>query len=134
MAWSAGAVLTAAQLNVFLPQDWVAWSPTITSESGSGMTTSITSARYTKMGHTLHWKLNLTITAAGTGAGAVRFTLPSAAGATGDYIGNGRSASSGKALQVFANATTQGSVLTYDNVSPITTSHVLLLAGTYEAA
>lgn len=35
MAWSAGAVLTAAQLNTYVPQTWTGYTPTLT---GTGTT------------------------------------------------------------------------------------------------
>lgn len=133
MPWSAGAVLTAAQLNTYVPQTWTAWSPTITAETGtfSGVSSA---GRYINAGKIVHWSLVVTITNAGTAAGAVRIGLPVTSASATAYLGNGRSANSGKALQVFTASASQASVLTYDNVTAITTGHILLLSGTYEAA
>lgn len=133
MPWSAGSVLTAAQLNAYLPQNWNAWTPTITAESGtfSGVSSA---GRYINAGKIVHWSLTITISNAGTAAGAVRIGLPVTSASASVYLGNGRSANTGKALQVFSASAAQASVLTYDNVTAITTGHVLLLSGTYESA
>lgn len=135
MTWSAGATLTAAQLNTHVPQTWTgSWAPTITAETGTF--TSVSGAgRYIVMGKTVVWMLTITITTAGTAAGAVRFGLPSTAEAGSGYIGSGReAAATGVALTAFLFSTTQGSVLRYDNATIIASGRTLHLGGMYEAA
>lgn len=135
MPWSAGAVLTAAQLNTYLPQAWSTFSPVLSAETGSYSNASPSNGRYIAYGKTIHWSLTITIVSAGTAAGAVRFALPVTAAMTGAYIGNGREgASTGAALVCFNASTTTASVLRYDNATIIASGRTLSLSGTYEAA
>lgn len=139
--WVSGEVPTAAILNAHVRDNlkaigdpWTAWSPTVTAETGTF--TSVSGAgRYMSAGKLTIWSLTITITTAGTAAGAVRFGLPVTAQASGVYMGGGReSASTGVALTVFGASTTLGSVLRYDNATIIASGRTLMLAGTYEAA
>lgn len=133
MPWSAGATLTAAQLNTYLPQAWAAWTPTVTASSGT-FTTVSGSGRYIQYGKTLLWSCTVTITTVGTAAGDVRLTLPVNAAAASAYIGNGReNTTTGAALQVFTTSASVASVNRYDNTSAIGASRTLLLSGTYES-
>jgi hypothetical protein len=133
MAWSAGAILTAAQLNTYLPQAWSTWTPTITAASGT-FTTVSGAGRYIQYGKTVVWSATITITTAGTAAGAVLFTLPVNAQAALGYIGDGReTTSTGAALQVFTVAATTGRAIRYDDTTAIGSGRTLLLSGAYEA-
>lgn len=75
MTWSAGAVLTAAQLNLYAPQQWTTYAPTLT-----GFTVSSQEARYVRYGKTLILTYTGVLNAAVTGLMLV--SLPIAANAT----------------------------------------------------
>jgi hypothetical protein len=132
MAWSAGAILTAAQLNTYAPQAWSSWTPTLTAETG-GFTLASATGRYIAHGKTIVWQATITITTAGTAAGACIFTLPVAAAAV-SALGSGReNASTGAALQVWTTTGATGRVLRYDNTTAIANSRTLLVGGSYES-
>lgn len=134
MTWSAGAVLTAAQLNTYLPQAWTPWTPTITASSGT-FTTVSASGRYIQYGKTVHWTLVIDITTAGTASGGVVFPLPVAVLGGAGHLGNGREAAvTGSAVQVYATSTTLGRVIKYDDTTIIASGRSLWLSGTYEAS
>lgn len=134
MPWSAGSVLTAAQLNIYLPQTWSAWTPTVTASSGT-FTTVSGSGRYAQYGKTVVWSATITITTAGTAAGNVRFTLPVSAAAGLAQIGHGREASStGAMLQVATySAATIGEATRYDGATAIGSGRTIILSGVYES-
>lgn len=135
MAWSSGAVLTAAQLDTYAPQAWTTWTPTISAQTGTITTASSSNARYIAYGKTIHWNLTITVTTAGTGTDALRFTLPVTARAATMYIGNGReTASTGFQLQVYTGTTTLGHIFKYDNTTIIASGRTIIVSGTYEAA
>ncbi len=131
MVFTAGAVLTAAQLNAI--GTWAAWTPTVTAESGT-FTTVSGAGRYTQIGKTIVWEATITITTVGTANFGVKFTLPVTAQNATAHIGSGRSAASGVALTARLNATTNATVLRYDDATAIGAGAVLRINGTYEAA
>lgn len=92
MAWSAGAILTAAQLNTYLPQTWTNYTPTL-----AGFTASSTIAKYIAIGHTVHVSVSCTLNAAPSGSMTV--TLP-VTGATTNHIGVIKAADAGTANHV----------------------------------
>lgn len=79
MVWSAGAVLTAAQLNTYAPQAWSTYTPTWTGTTtnpalGNGTITG----RYIAIGKTTVYYIDLAIGSTTTfGSGRWEFTLPS---------------------------------------------------------
>lgn len=133
MPWVSGAVLTAAQLNQYIPQTWsaawVGWTPSITAENAGSMSVTGT-GRFIQFGKTIHWSLTVVISSVGTATNGLRFTLPVNALATG-YIGNGRS-TAGAAAQVSAISATQAQATRYDNATIIATG-TITLSGTYES-
>ncbi len=136
MTWSAGAVLTAAQLNAYVPQEWTAWTPTVTATAGTFGSVA-GSGRYILIGKTVLWDLSITITTVGTASGGVVFTLPVTAIAGDHYLGGGREiTTTGFLLQVTTTAVdaTLGRVFVYDNTGAIGAGRTLALGGTYEAA
>lgn len=131
MVFVAGNVLTAAELNAI--GAWAAWTPTVTAESGT-FTTVSGAGRYAQIGKTIVWEATITITTVGSATFGVKFTLPVTAQNATAHIGYGRSVASGAALQVRLNATTNATILRYDDASPIGAGAVLRINGTYEAA
>lgn len=98
--WVAGDVLTAAQLNAELRDAllgafplgapdgaWTSWTPTLT-QSGA-VTKTVTYARYTRIGRTIMFALDLSATGAGVAANAVTVTLPVTAAASAVQLGTG---------------------------------------------
>jgi hypothetical protein len=134
MTWSAGTVLTAAQLNSYLPQAWTPYTPTITAGSGT-FTTASGSGRYIRIGTTVHVSVVITITTVGSGSGAVGFTVPTLAQAANRQLGSGRVFAGGGAMcQAYLVSTATAYVWKYDNTSVIGASVTLIVNGTYEAA
>lgn len=113
---------------------WTSWTPTVT--AGSGTFTSVSgSGKYTQIGKTVIWRVDITITTVGTASGAVLFTIPVTSAVSVGMIGSGREdALSGKALTCKLTTTSQASSLNYDNTSPIGAGSILRLSGQYEAA
>jgi hypothetical protein len=113
---------------------WDDWTTTVTSAAGTITTVGATSARWRLEGSTVFWTLDVTITANGTGATAVNFTLPpDAPPAVLAYSGSGRENNvTGFQLQVYVNGTT-GQIYTYANLYPGGTGYRLICAGFYEA-
>lgn len=136
MPWTSGAILTAAQLNLYAPQAWSTWTPTISNSSGSYTTVAVNRARYCQHGKTVVWQLQFTITTVGTATGTPRFTLPVTAVTTPLILGYGREhGSSGTMLQVVTQTTTQANVFDYlGGVNMNANGRSALLGGTYEAA
>jgi hypothetical protein len=108
------------------------FNPTISSSSGTITSSSVTSAVYTKIGRLVTVHVDVTITDAGTGSGALNFTLPFTNGST-VAMGAGReNAATGKMLQVIVGASGAiANVFNYDNSTPIATNNVCRATVTY---
>jgi hypothetical protein len=108
------------------------YAPTVTAIAGSITTKSATS-RYSRIGNTVHFQAVVTVTTNGTGATAVRITLPIAAVAPAVLAGRQTTGGSGLMLQGIIS----GSVLditTYANLYPAADGVVLTVSGSYEVA
>jgi hypothetical protein len=88
---------------------WTAYTPTITAATGTITSTTITRAKYAKLGKIVHLNIDFTITNNGTGAGSVYITLPSGVNASAAfYHGVGReNTASGAICNFFTLNTTQ---------------------------
>ena len=60
----------------WITPDWISWTPTVTSQSGTFTTVSAVGTYY-QIGKTVFFNAIVTITNAGTAAGFIRVTLPS---------------------------------------------------------
>lgn len=108
------------------------WTPTVTSGSGSITSYTLTGANYTKIGRVVSVNVVLTITNAGTGAGALTITLPFTNG-TVVACGVGReNALTGHQLQasVPAGSANMG-VFNYANATAIATNAQIRVSMTY---
>ncbi len=81
MAWSAGAVLTAAQMNTYVPQVWSDYTPTWTgSGSNPALGNGTLQGRYIAEGKATHFQIYLSIGSTTTfGSGIWYFSLPTTA-------------------------------------------------------
>ena len=113
---------------------WLAWTPTVTAGSGAFGSASAT-GRYTKIGNTIMYRLDVTVASIGTGTGCV-FSLPVTAAFTTGHIGSAREdATSGNAGTVKLNSSNvQGSVSRYDNGNIVSggSGSVVRISGMYE--
>jgi hypothetical protein len=155
MAWTAGAVLTAAQLNTYAPQAWSTYVPVWTAATANpALGDGAITGSYVRAGETVHFSIRLTLgSTTTTGTGAWRFSLPvSAAGATTTpLISAGQLVDTGTAfwpvycarLVTFdtvdvACPTTSGDtrLTVVGPATPFTwvSSDILYISGTYEAA
>lgn len=115
---------------------WTNWTPTITAQSGSLTSTTITTARYVQLGKIVVIQFYFTITNGGTGGGSIFFTLPSGKTAKNNFqCGAGRELNAtGKMIQIFLDSTTNGRIAFYDNNYPGATGNGLAGTLTYELA
>jgi hypothetical protein len=113
---------------------WIAYTPTITANSGTFTSVSAT-GRSLKVGKTVHFAIVVTITTNGTAAGDVRATLPAGVIASGGMACGRADGVSGKQLQgLLVGGTSQLRITNYDNSYPGANGEVLRVAGTYESA
>lgn len=140
--WVSGELVTAAMMNTEIRDAitgiesvWTAWSPTITAETGTFTTVSSSNCHYQRIGKTVLWVANITITTAGTASGQLRFTVPVSPLSSHGYLGSGREISAtGTMLQVFYLSPTVAGVTAYNNTTIIANSRTVNLSGSYEAA
>lgn len=114
--------------------DWAAWSPTITSGTGTLTTTSVTTARYMTIGKTVIFRLFFTITTNGTGATDIRVTAPLTVSGSGVAVG--RNLTTGKMLQgqIVSSGLNEFRIFNYDNTYPAASGDQFLLSGSYETS
>jgi hypothetical protein len=93
---------------------WTAYTPTITSSSGT-ITSRSATGRYKQIGKTVHVLLDINITNNGTGAGVINFTLPPLPPLNTSWIGVGRGKVDGQLMQVFNG----NAIVRYDNGYPL---------------
>lgn len=115
---------------------WTAYTPTISSTTGT-ITTASGSGRYLAIGKTVFITVSITVTTNGTGATAVRATLPVNAKNSLNHTLVGReNSATGKMLQarILTGANTVMDVLNYDNTYPGVDGALFNITGVYEAA
>ncbi len=116
-----------------MPDAWTAYTPTIT--SGSGTFTTVSGAgRYFLFGKTLFISVIVTITTNGSAAGYVNIPLPASLSTVTGAVFAGREYTlSGQMVQAFA---TGSAIQCYfvDNTYPGATGATILVSGTVETA
>lgn len=133
-ALATGSV-TATKIGTDASYAWTAWTPTVTSGSGTITTVGAIVARYTQLGKTITWRASITITTAGTGAGTLLFTLPVTAFDAVSYVGSGRETTvTGYTVNIKLATNTQASAISYSNLTLIANTAQFLMSGSYEAA
>ena len=112
---------------------WTAYTPTITSNSGSFTTVSATGT-YKTLGKTCWFTATITITTAGTAGGFIGVSLPvTQVGATLAAYGMEMN-STGYMVKGYIPASGVMQVTKYDNASIIGSGYLIRLTGTYETA
>jgi hypothetical protein len=108
------------------------WTPTVTSSTGAITSYTLGTCNYTRIGRVVHINFSVTITNAGTGAGALNVSLPFTNGAA---IANGtgrENALTGSQLQARVAASgTDMNIQTYNNATAIGTNAQIRASMTY---
>jgi hypothetical protein len=106
------------------------WAPTFSAATGSITSYSVVSAKYTKIGRSVSFVVQVLITNAGTGGGELSFTLPF--NPSDNSSGYGRETDvTGKSLSVLLATGGSGSINYYDNSFVIGTNCRFFISGTY---
>jgi hypothetical protein len=113
--------------------DWVSWTPTVTSGSGTITSYTVNSAKYLRRAHDVLIRLHITITDNGTGATHLDFTLPFTATANGGSVSGRETVTSGL-LVGGACVSTFARIVAEGNTYPVATNSQVILTGIYEAA
>jgi len=148
MAWSAGAVLTAAQLNTYAPQARTSYTPALAGGSTTGNATCAGS--YVQFGSTVHFWARILLGSTSVIASNPTVTLPvTALGAAPGVDGLsttfndvssgnfyfGRGWANGATAQIYIVGT-NGLAAGVSSTAPFTwaTGDGVFISGTYEAA
>ena len=135
-ASSKGAAQTALGI---IPDDgaWAAYTPTISSGSGT-ITTASGTGRWLKQGKIIHFAVVLTITTNGTGAGYIGFTLPSACAASVEhtFVGQDRGITDDSTVSILqaSSSTTIARTYFHTGAYPGANGAVIVVSGSYEVA
>lgn len=117
---------------------WTAWTPTVTSTTGTITTLGTVTAKYRLEPKTVFFIVSATITTNGTGASAINITLPPILGGLANGIQScyGReNGVTGKALVgVILNGSQGINVTFYDGTYPGANGHIIQIQGFYEVA
>ena len=109
------------------------WSPTMTSQSGSITSYSITNGTYTKIGNTVSVNALVNMTNAGTAGGTLTLTLPIAP-ANSNWAGFGGEVNAvGFTLNVFGTGSSLG-FRKYENSTAAGTSYGYNIGAVYRSA
>jgi hypothetical protein len=126
---AAGAGFTAAPVS---QAAWTPYTPTVTAETPGATppTFTVNAAGYTLVGKTLVWRVDVTVTAAGTGSGRIVVPMPVALQGA-NQSGYGYNTASGKGT----TAVTSGNsflVGNTDATTPIATGARVIASGVSE--
>jgi multidrug efflux pump subunit AcrA (membrane-fusion protein) len=102
---------------------WTAWTPTVTSETGTITTVGALNCAYVLLGKTLMGRISIAITTKGTAAGKMNVTLPSGislnAAQSGGACGNYREfAATGAQGVIWLNYATTLVLMEFDGTTP----------------
>lgn len=126
---------SVSDLGGIVSAPWPLWIPTVSSSVGT-ITTATAQARFKRIGRTALWWVRVSITTNGTGAGAVRFTLPAgfAPAVNISMLGSGReNAATGFLLRVYGDATF-GYINKFDDTYLGADGYVMDVGGMYETS
>lgn len=134
-AWEAKTpTQVASELEPLMAPAWTtSYTPTVTPATGS-ITSYTATCRYQQIGKTVHATFTVSITNAGTGAGALTVTLPVAA-AGGAFVGAGREYNNtGDAAQGYIIGGGDLVIAKYNNATLCVTNYITAITITYEAS
>lgn len=132
---TTGQVLTAATMNQ-IGAVWETYTPTVTASSGTFTTLTINSARWARIQKLIWLTLDLSVTAIGTAANELRFTVPTGLTAISAQrtMGYWREvAVSGETGVVQGFSTTNFEMRRYDNGAYLTNGDRYYITIFYEA-
>jgi hypothetical protein len=115
---------------------WIAYTPTVTSGSGT-ITTKTATGKYIQRGNIVYVKAEIRITTNGTGAGYIAFTLPVQAGAstTANTVAGKERAITGNTVSGHIDGGATGcNIQKYDGTYPGGDGYVITVSGFYEVA
>jgi hypothetical protein len=115
------------------------WTPALTPTSGAITSFTVLAAHYRFVGKTVYFSVNITVTNNGTGAGALRLTLPpngydlvhSGGHFGSSYCFPGRNETSGVMLIASIATTTSINITKYDNTYPVASGDTFTINGWY---
>ena len=112
---------------------WTAYTPAVSASAGA-ITTSSATGRYWKLGRTVAFQAEVTISANGTGAGVLRVSAPFAAAQNNVFVGREIAITGVLLTATVGAAGTTLNVVTYLNGYPGGNGYIVTISGTYEAA
>lgn len=113
--------------------EWLAYTPTVTSASGS-FTTVTGAGRYKKVGKTIYFYALVTITTVGTAGTAIDVTLPATAKSANFAFSGRENGVTGALLTAWTSSTTSLRIQKYDGTFIGANGHIMAVSGSYEAA
>lgn len=111
--------------------DPIAWTPTIDATSGTITTSSSAFARYRTINRTVYFSISITITDNGTGASALRFTLPTGSAQFGGNCTARNSTTGVGLIAAFATSGTTATIQTTAGAYPVASGQTVLCTGWY---
>ena len=109
--------------------DPIAWTPTIDATSGTITTSSSAFARYRTINRTVYFSISITITDNGTGASALRFTLPTGSAQFGGNCTARNSTTGVGLIAAFATSGTTVTIQTTAGAYPVASGQTVLCTG-----
>jgi hypothetical protein len=114
--------------------DWRTFVPTVTATTGS-ITTAAPTMSYRRVADTVDFIAYVPVTDNGTGAGALRLTLPLAAAAAESAVIAGRNTTSNAAVTgIVPSGQAYVDVVRYDGAYPVASGQAIRISGSYRAA
>ncbi len=114
---------------------WTAYTPTITTQTGTITALGTVTGRYKTLGKTVFFQVSIAITTNGTGAGSVRATLPLTGAAFEFSISGVETALTGKGLAGWTlTSATYVIIIFSDGTYPGADGRRLVVSGVYESA
>lgn len=123
----------ASALAGFNAGAWTAFTPTVSSASGT-LTTASASGTYLQLGRLVVFTMVITVTTAGTGAGALRGTLPTTAAQIATFSGREHAATGWQCQGNVSAGSNLLSVTKWDNSTIIADGRTVRISGFYESA
>lgn len=112
---------------------WIAYTPTVTAQTGTFTTVSATGA-YKKIGKTVYVRQSITCTTVGTAATSVQTTLPAALSSISVGVFFNANTTKCGAAAAGLNTSTSLNLFLYDGTFPITSGQTIYVSVVYESS